>query len=477
MRGYLFVLLIAGTVTYLTTPAVRRLARRIGGVTPVRERDVHTVPIPRLGGVAIYFGIAVAMLMSSRVPFFAAVFSGHTAYVVLLSAGAVCLLGVFDDLWELDAVTKAAGQALAAGIMAWQGIQLVSLPIFGSLIPSPWILVVVTVVAIMVTINAVNFVDGLDGLAAGMVAIAGTAFFIYSYALARTSSPEDYASLASVITAALVGACLGFLPHNFNPARIFMGDSGSMLLGLLMATSTVAITGTVDPSSLEEARIVPAFMPLVLPLAVLALPLIDLLLAIVRRTRAGRMPWQPDKLHLHHRMLGLGHSHAGAVLILYFWTATVGFGVALFALVRPRTAILLGGAAVICALILTIGPWRRRRRVVPVATSAVPPVPASVAGSSQAHHPAHVGHPSEVSHATEPGHVPTHKAGRPGSAEVTELPSDGDAGAPPSAGPGILPGASAGSAAVRRPDRAEHGADRRDTLRSAAGVNSGMNGS
>jgi len=140
-----------------------------------------------------------------------------------------------------------------------------------------------------------------------------------------------------------------------------MGDSGSMLLGLLLATSTVAITGTVQPTVLAQAKIVPAFLPLVLPLAVLALPLIDLALAVVRRTRAGKMFWQPDKLHLHHRMLGLGHSHTRAVLILYFWTATVGFGVALFALVSPFHAFVVGGIAVVTALILTIGPWLGRR--------------------------------------------------------------------------------------------------------------------
>jgi UDP-GlcNAc:undecaprenyl-phosphate GlcNAc-1-phosphate transferase len=367
VRAYIFIFLVAATVTYLTTPAARRLARRIGAVTPVRERDVHTVPIPRLGGTAMFLGIAIALLTASRVPFFShSVFSpsqGHSAYVVLLSAGAVCLLGVFDDLWQLDAITKLAGQALASGLMAWQGIQLVSLPIFGTFIPSRGLLVVITVVAIVVTINAVNFVDGLDGLAAGMVAIAGSAFFIYSYLLTRNTS-DDYSSLASLITAALVGACIGFLPHNFNPARIFMGDSGSMLLGLLLATSTVAITGTVQPAVLQQARIVPAFLPLVLPLAVLALPLMDLSLAVLRRTRAGKMPWQPDKLHMHHRMLGLGHSHARAVLILYFWTATVGFGVALFALVRPLTAVLLGGVAVLIALFLTIGPLPGRRRAV-----------------------------------------------------------------------------------------------------------------
>jgi UDP-GlcNAc:undecaprenyl-phosphate GlcNAc-1-phosphate transferase len=370
VKAYLFVLLIAALVTYLTTGAARRFARRIGAITPVRERDVHTVPIPRLGGVAMYAGIAVALLTSSRIPFFAPIFDkGAGVYIVLLSAGAVCLLGVFDDLWQLDAVTKLAGQALASGLMAWQGIKLVSLPIFGTFVPSQLVLIILTVLAIVVTINAVNFVDGLDGLAAGIVAIAGSAFFVYSYILTVHSSQSDYSSLASLIAASLVGACVGFLPHNFNPARIFMGDSGSMLIGLLLATCTMAITGQVQPSVLAEARIVPAFLPLLLPLAVLALPLIDLGLAVMRRTRAGKMPWQPDKMHLHHRMLGLGHSHARAVLILYFWTATVGFGVAVFALVKPTTALLLAGLAIVTSLLLTIGPLRGRR-----ATGSAPPI-------------------------------------------------------------------------------------------------------
>jgi UDP-GlcNAc:undecaprenyl-phosphate GlcNAc-1-phosphate transferase len=222
---------------------------------------------------------------------------------------------------------------------------------------------VLTVLAVVVTINAVNFVDGLDGLAAGIVAIAGAAFFVYSYLLTRdVSNNTDNSSLAALITAALVGACLGFLPHNFNPARIFMGDSGSMLLGLLLATSTVSITAQVDPSVLQQARIVPAFIPVALPLAVLALPLIDLSLAVIRRTRAGRSPFQPDKMHLHHRMLALGHGHVRAVLVLYLWTATVAFGVALFALLPPRTALIAGGVSVLSALVLTTGPLRGRRR-------------------------------------------------------------------------------------------------------------------
>lgn len=363
MRGYIFVLLVAAAVTYLTTPAVRRLARRIGAITPVRDRDVHSIPIPRMGGAAMLMGFGVALATASQVPFFDGVFTADRApYAVLASAVAVCLLGVADDLWELDAITKFAGQALAAGVMAWQGLQLVSLPIAGLVVLSPGVLIVLTVLAVLVTINAVNFIDGLDGLAAGVVGISACAFFVYSYLLSRDSTPDDYSSLASLITAALIGCCVGFLPHNFNPARIFMGDSGSMLIGLLMATSTVAISANVDPALVEQAQIVPAFLPIVLPLAVLALPLIDLGLAVVRRTRAGKMFWHPDKMHLHHRLLQLGHSHARAVLIMYVWTATLAFGVASVAFVPLVTAVAGVLVAVVAASVLTLGPLRGRAR-------------------------------------------------------------------------------------------------------------------
>jgi UDP-GlcNAc:undecaprenyl-phosphate/decaprenyl-phosphate GlcNAc-1-phosphate transferase len=360
VRAYLFVLVVAASVTYLTTPLVRRIARRIGAITPVRDRDVHTVPIPRMGGVAMLAGFAVAMVMAQRMSFLNPVFgpAGGAPWGVLLGATAVCALGVADDLWQLDAVTKLAGQAIAAGLMAWKGVQFVALPIAGLTLVSPGVLVVLTVLSVIVTINAVNFVDGLDGLAAGIVAIAGSAFFVYSYLIARQASKVDYSSLATLITAALVGCCLGFLPHNFNPARIFMGDSGSMLIGLLLAAPTIAITGQVDPTVISGLKIAPAFFPIALPLAVLALPFIDLLLAVIRRARAGQAPWHPDKSHLHHRMLQLGHSHARAVLILYVWTATLAFGVALTAYSLAK-AITLGAVAVAVAAALTFGPLRR----------------------------------------------------------------------------------------------------------------------
>lgn len=381
MRGYLYVLLVAAAVTFLTTPLARRLARRIGAFTPVRDRDVHTVPTPRMGGTAMLAGFLVALLTASRIPFLEPLFRDNPAsWAVMGGATAVCLLGVADDLWSLDPVTKFAGQALIAGMMAWQGIQLVSLPIAGVTIPSSTTLITLTVLTVLVTINAVNFVDGLDGLAAGIVGIAASAFFVYSYLLSRDASPDDYSSLATLVTAALVGSCVGFLPHNLHPARVFMGDSGSMLIGLLLASSTIAITGQVDPLIVSRAQIVPAFVPVLLPLAVLALPLMDLVLAILRRTRAGRSPWSPDKRHLHHRMLELGHSHARAVLIMYVWAATAAFGVASVAFVPVVTSVALGMVAVVLATALTLGPLRARRKprtapvVEPADVVAAPPV-------------------------------------------------------------------------------------------------------
>jgi UDP-GlcNAc:undecaprenyl-phosphate GlcNAc-1-phosphate transferase len=365
VRAYLYLVLVAAAVTFLTTPLIRRIARRIGAITPVRERDVHAVPIPRMGGVAMFLGFAVAIVtanqMSHQQVFFTHIFDGGQPWGVLLGAGTVCALGIADDLWQLDAVTKLAGQAIAAGLMAWKGVQLVSLPLFGQTILSTGALVLLTVVVVLVTINGVNFVDGLDGLAAGIVGIAASAFFVYSYRLTTSIEPQDYSSVASMVTASLVGCCLGFLPHNFNPARIFMGDSGSMLIGLLMASAMIEITGQVDPETVSTKDIAPAFFPLLLPLAVLALPLVDLALAVVRRTRQGKMFWQPDKMHLHHRMLQLGHSHANAVLILYVWTAAFAFGVAVLAFVPLSYGLLAGALAVFAAGALTFGPLRRPR--------------------------------------------------------------------------------------------------------------------
>ncbi len=361
MRVYLLVMLIAAAVTYLTTPLARWLALRTGGITAVRDRDVHLVPIPRMGGVAMLLGMAVAMLVASRMPFLEGVFvAPQKGWWILAGAAVVCLLGVADDIWDLDWFTKLMGQVLAAGLMAWQGqVQLYSLPIAGQTIPSATMSLAATVVSVVIAMNAVNFVDGLDGLAAGVIAIGGTGFFVYTYLLSMDADASDYSSLASLVVAVLVGTCLGFLPHNFHPARIFMGDSGSMLIGLTIAAAAIVVTGEANPLTTREKF--PAFLPILLPIFVLILPLLDMGMAVIRRVGSGHSPFHPDRLHLHHRLLQLGHTHRRAVLIMYLWTALFAFGGA--ALLRWSTEQVLWtvGVGALAVLALTLGPLRGRR--------------------------------------------------------------------------------------------------------------------
>ncbi|MBX9243945.1 undecaprenyl/decaprenyl-phosphate alpha-N-acetylglucosaminyl 1-phosphate transferase [Actinotalea ferrariae] len=372
MRVYLLVMLVAAAVTFLTTPLARWLALRSGAITAVRDRDVHATPTPRMGGVAMLLGMAVAMVLASRMPFLEGVFTGsNQAWAILAGAAMVCVLGAADDIWDLDWITKLVGQVLAAGFMAWQGgVQLFSLPIAGLTIGSSYLSLGVTVLAVVVAINAVNFVDGLDGLAAGLIAIGGSGFFVYTYLLTRDISSTDYSNLASLVVAVLVGACLGFLPHNFHPARIFMGDSGSMVIGLTIAAAAIVVTGKIDPGMVSDRQAIPAFLPIALPVAVILLPLLDMGLAVVRRLGAGRSPFQPDRLHLHHRLLEIGHSHRRAVVIMYLWTAVFAFGAAALAVWTTTTVLIALGAGVLLALALTLGPLRGKVRGAPTARGA-----------------------------------------------------------------------------------------------------------
>lgn len=374
MRLYLLIMLIAAAVTYLTVPVVRHVALVTNALTPVRARDVHSTPIPRLGGVAMFAGFATAMAVASRVPFLGGVID-RSAWAVVLGAGLVCLLGVIDDLWDLDWLTKFSGQVLAAGLMAWQGVQLITFPIGGLTIGSSRLSLISTVLVVVAAINAVNFVDGLDGLAAGIIGIGASAFFAYVYVLTRITSPGSYTSLAATVVAALLGICLGFLPHNFHPAKIFMGDSGSMQLGLLSAAGTIIVTGQIDPGAFAGQTALPVFLPILLPLAVLLLPLTDMMMAIVRRTRAGHSPFHPDRMHMHHRLLAAGHSHRRAVLVMYLWAAVASYSVAAMAFF-PLLWVLPGaGIALVFTVLMTVDlmpglrqAWRRRmttRRIRP----------------------------------------------------------------------------------------------------------------
>ncbi|MDM7830893.1 MraY family glycosyltransferase [Cellulomonas edaphi] len=365
MRVYLLVLLLAAAVAYLATPLARWCALRWGAITAVRDRDVHAIPTPRLGGMAMFAGMGIAIVMASQLPFLSGVYDNPRPLVGIIGGGAlVCALGVADDIWDLDWLTKLMGQVLAAGFLAWQGVQLYQLPIGGVTVGSTRMWTFLTILTVVIAMNAVNFVDGLDGLAAGVLAIGGTAFLLYSYLLTKSTS-SDYASLATLVLAVLVGACVGFLPHNVYPARIFMGDSGAMLLGFVFSAAAVVLTGQIDPESVSERASFPAFLPMLLPFAVLLLPLLDMALALVRRVGAGKSPFHPDRMHLHHRLLALGHSHRRAVVIMYVWTAVIAFGVAALVTFSTTVVLWLLAAGVVLALLATLGPLRGRRKPAP----------------------------------------------------------------------------------------------------------------
>ena len=343
MREYLITLLISAALCYLITPFVRKFAIRFGAVADIRSRDIHTLPTPRWGGVAMWLAMALTFLIVNNLPLVGKSF-GHETLGIFLAATFVVLLGMADDRFQLDALTKLAGQALAAGILLIYGIQILWVPINGVITLPASIGQLITVLIVLVTVNAVNFIDGMDGLAAGIVAIEGIAFFAFAYLLA-----VDYgfrlAGAPSLTTAVLIGVCIGFLPHNAHPAKIFMGDSGSMFLGLLLAAASITLTGQIDPNAISAEKLGPTLLPLLLPFAVLAIPLADLVLAIFRRLKAGKSPFAPDKEHLHHRLMSAGNSQLKTAIIMYLWTATIAFPVTVSAFaplwVAALTAVIL----------------------------------------------------------------------------------------------------------------------------------------
>jgi len=354
VREYLFVIIIAAVMTYATTPLMRSIAVRVGAYTKVRDRDVHTIPIPRLGGVAVLVGFAAAVLAAARMPRLRQLFESDEIRGVLIGAAIICLVGAIDDIKELDWLAKFGGQIIAAGVIAFHGVQFYSLPLGDQVVLPPFILAGLTILAVLVSTNAVNFIDGLDGLASGVVGIAALSFFAYAYLISQTYNPPNVFSTAAFIAAAVIGCAIGFLPHNFFPARIFMGDSGSLLFGLLLAAATISITGSVVGADVSTNRVAAILLPLVVPLAIFLLPLIDVIWAIIRRTRAGRRPWQPDAGHLHHRMLAFGHGHRRAVMLLWGWAAAVSLGSVSFVFFEPLVAGAIFGVMLLTAAGLTI---------------------------------------------------------------------------------------------------------------------------
>ena len=367
IREYLLVGLTAAVLTFLFTGLVRRLAIRWGAVAHPRQRDVHTVPIPRLGGLAMYLGVCGGMLLAHQLPVLRRGFEyTFDPTAVLIGGGVIVLIGMLDDRFELDSLTKFAGQITCAGILVLFGLQwiIVWVPWGGDdSVGSLLILdqnqgALLTVLLVVTMVNAMNFVDGLDGLAAGVGFISAAATCAFSLHLLDESGGDVNNYAPAMIAATLAGACLGFLPHNFQPARIFMGDSGSMLIGLMMAAASTSASGRVVPDGTETIALL---SPLLVVAAVLFVPLLDLLMAVVRRTRKGLSPFHADKMHLHHRLLEIGHSQRRAVLLIYLWAAVLAFGTVALTLFDVFAVAWGMGFGILIALIVSAVPRLRAR--------------------------------------------------------------------------------------------------------------------
>jgi UDP-GlcNAc:undecaprenyl-phosphate GlcNAc-1-phosphate transferase len=370
VREYVFALLLAAAVTYLLTPLVRRGAIAAGALHAARTRDVHVVPTPLLGGLAMYGGLAAGLIIAGQLTYLRGAFpSSRTVPGLLMAGGLLVITGIIDDRWGMGAISKLAAQVAAGGILVWSQVVLswVPGPSGRVYVLPPDLSLTLTILVVVVTINAVNFIDGLDGLAAGVVAIAACSFLIYSYTLANVVGIHSQ-SVPALVSAILAGMCFGFLPHNFYPARIFMGDTGAMLLGLLLAYVPLSSTAMLDPTVLlhysHTVNRYPTILPLLLPVAIMVIPYADLLLAVVRRTKAGMSPFAADKKHLHHRLLSVGHSHRQSVLIMYLWAGVFTASVLSLSLVRTPLIVLVGLTVVaVLVLVLITMPGLRPRRL------------------------------------------------------------------------------------------------------------------
>ena len=350
---------VAAATTWAATFAVRRLAWRFDMVVVPDARRVHERAPPTLGGAAMYVGLLVAIAVGSQLHALAPVFQGSSEPIGLVVAATVIFaVGSFDDLREMSPPAKVSGQVLAGAVLYVAGISMLffKVPLLGTTLSlSPDLVALMTVAWVIGMANAVNLVDGLDGLATGIVAIAAAAFYLYSNQLEHIGSVTAGNS-GPLIAALAFGCCIGFLPHNFHPARIFMGDAGAMLLGLLMAASTMSVVG--QSATGFSGRTYFFYAPIFIPFFILGIPILDTAFAIVRRAGRRGGVATADKNHLHHRLMRLGHGQTRAVLILWAWTALLsglvlvpaltgsgdafipaavaGLGVALYTLFAPR---------------------------------------------------------------------------------------------------------------------------------------------
>ncbi|NPV44177.1 MAG: undecaprenyl/decaprenyl-phosphate alpha-N-acetylglucosaminyl 1-phosphate transferase [Firmicutes bacterium] len=299
MKTYIYAFIFALVISYILTPFVKRLAWKAGAVDiPKDERRVHTKPIPRIGGLAIYIAFIVTVLITLPVT--------DNIKGVIIGGTLITILGVLDDIYNLPAKIKLLGQIAAAGILVYFGIKVewVTNPL-GDMVYLGKLSIPITIFWIVGVTNTLNFIDGLDGLAAGIASIA-------SFTLMLVALNEGLGPVV-ILTAALAGGAVGFLPFNFNPAKIFMGDTGAMFLGYVLAA--ISVMGAIKSATA---------IALAVPILALGLPIFDTAFAILRRAVNGHPVMKADKDHLHHRLLAIGLTQRQTVLIMYSISAALG---------------------------------------------------------------------------------------------------------------------------------------------------------
>jgi len=357
---------VAAAATFVFTPIVGFFARRLGWVVEPDARRVHKVTTPDVGGIAMFGGFAVAFIVARLTHVFGPLFAANSEpYGVFIGAFVMFMVGLIDDVREISAPAKVVGTVVVAVVLVYFGVTMFYLRVPFSpvvFLSDDWV-PLVTVVWLLVMTQAINLIDGLDGLAAGIVAISSGAFFVYSHKLDQLDylTPPNIGPLIAIMT---LGICIGFLPHNFNPARIFMGDSGALLLGLLMAVSTSVVGGRADPAT----KTLPGqsyffYAPLLVPVLILGVPILDVLFSVIRRASRRQGLATADKGHLHHRLMDLGHGQRRSVLILWLWTALLSTVVLYPVLTDSDVSYIpIGAAAVGLGLYTVLHPQLRRRR-------------------------------------------------------------------------------------------------------------------
>jgi UDP-GlcNAc:undecaprenyl-phosphate/decaprenyl-phosphate GlcNAc-1-phosphate transferase len=364
LGAFVPIILVAALVPLVTTPFLKRLSFRVGAVVAPDERRVHTRPTALLGGTAILLGFLAGLAVAWQDADFDAVFTASTVPVgVALAAIVIYAVGQVDDLREVSPPAKLAGTVLAGSILSISGVSILffRIPFLGLVSLSPDMSALLTVIWVIGMSTAINYIDGLDGLAAGIVLIASAALLLYCERLDGVGA-IGAENAGPVIAAATLGACLGFLPYNFHPARIFMGDAGALLLGLLMAATTITVGGNTDQPFSGQTFFF--FAPLFIPVVILGVPILDAMFSIVRRARRGGNPTVADKDHMHHRLMRLGHGQRRSVLILWTWTILLSAIVLYPTYTRGRGDIYVPVAIVAAALVLytMFAPGIRSRR-------------------------------------------------------------------------------------------------------------------